>query len=133
MAEEIYYTQRILLAQEARMNRFTGKNPDFQSVLLKIAAITPEQVVFDDLRIREMPDGRFFLKMDGAATADSAERAHQAFLALLQSLDDCDFLAGGGEPRKLEITGARRDKTNLKSTVFSMEYQLLPPVYRGES
>jgi hypothetical protein len=132
LAEDSYLSQRILLAQEVRMHRFTGKNPDLQSVLLKIAAITPKQVVYEDLQVRELPDGRFFLHLQGAATAKSAEQAQQAFLNLLHSLENCDFLAGGGEPRQLEITGFQQQEIDLKSTVFSMEYQLLPPVLHGE-
>lgn len=131
-AGDVYQAQRILLAREVRMNRFVAKSPDFQSVLLRIAALTPAEVVYDDLRIRERPDGRYFLQLEGTAVAGTAQQAQQAFLTLLASLNECDFMAGAGEPKQMKIAGAKRDNRPVKSTFFSLEYQLLPPRTREE-
>lgn len=126
IAEDRYEIQRILLARQTRINRFREKNLDYEAVLLRIADLTPDPIVYDDLRIRELPDGRVFIELEGTSSARTAEAAQQAFLELQDALGRCDFLSGV-EPNRLEILGENGRDRALNSTVFSMEYQLLRP------
>ncbi len=125
-AQDQYWTQRVLLARQMRMNRFLEKNPDYETVLLRIADLTPQQVIYEDLRIREQPDGRIFVELEGAASAGTAAEAQRSFLALRKALDDCDFLSGG-EPDQIEILGRNGRDRQMNAAVFAMEYQLLRP------
>lgn len=130
-AEQSYRTQRVLLARQQRIRRFLDKNPDYQTVLLRIADLTPREVVYRDLRIRETADGRIFLELEGAASAKTAAQAQRAFLDLRSALAGCEFLSGG-EPEQVELHGEGEAGRPPHSTVFAMEYQLLRPDMKRE-
>lgn len=123
-AEEVYQAQRVLLAREDRMSRFVGSRPDFEAVLLKLADLTPNEVVFTRLQVQEKPDGSFHLRLQGESRAGTGFRAQAAFLKFLGALDNCEFLVRDGEPRLMRIRPAletdgtgERDKT----TVFDLD------------
>lgn len=128
-AEQIYDTQRVLLARENHIRHFAQNRPDFESILLRLAAITPPEVVFKDLQVREKQDGRFVFQMQAESRAASGVQAQGAFLTFLAALDACDFLTRLGEPRLMQIIPGAEDKqsggvkTMGKTTVFHLELE----------
>jgi hypothetical protein len=123
-AELAYDAQNLLLAREDRIRHFARTRPDFEEVLLRLAALTPEEVVFKDLQVREQLDGRFFLQLDGESRADSGVKAQGAFLDFLTALDNCDFLDRLGEPRVMQMKPGEtsgQESTTRKTTVFHLE------------
>jgi len=128
-AERAYDSQRLLLAREDRIRHFARTRPDFESVLLSLAAITPLEIVFKDLRVREDADGRFILQLQGESRATTGARAQGAFLKFMAALDGCGFLSRVGEPRLMQIIpggkkdGPLADAQPGKTTVFHLDLQ----------
>ncbi len=128
-AERAYDAQRLLLAREDQMRHFVGMRPDFETILLQLAALTPVEVVLKNLQVREQADGRFSLGLQGESRAVTGARAQGAFLGFLAALDDCDFLVRLGEPRLMKIipaenkSGAAADFATGKTTVFHLDLE----------
>ncbi len=128
-AERAYDSQRLLLAREDRIRHYARTRPDFESVLLRLAAITPVEVVFKDLHVREQADGRFVLQLQGESRATTGAGAQGAFLKFMAALDGCGFLSRIGEPRLMQmIPGGERSGQNNeaqpgKTTVFHLDLQ----------
>ena len=126
-AEEVYRAQQILQAKQKQILRFAGTLPDLEAVLLKLASLTPGQVVFRSLEISERPGGKFPLHVQGESQAATAVAAHESFLKLFGSLSDCDFLVPLDEPSILNITTQGVGGRAGKKTIFSLDYKLVPP------
>jgi hypothetical protein len=122
-AEQAYDAQRVLLAREDHIRRFAQKRPDFESVLLRLAALTPGEIVFTDLQVRERYDGRFRVQIFGESRGRSGEVAQGAFLQFLTALDACDFLTRKGEPRVMQIRPGLDKMSFDKVTVFQLELE----------
>ena len=123
-AELAYDAQTLLLAREDRIRHFARRRPDFEDVLLRLAALTPVEVVFKDLQVREQLDGRFRLQIEGESRAATGVKAQGAFLEFLTALDDCDFLDRLGEPRVMQMIPGEesgKESTTRKTTVFHLE------------
>jgi hypothetical protein len=135
-AEEAYATQRLLLSREDKIKRFAQTRPDFESVLLRLADITPHEIVFTDLRVREQASGAFSVKIVGESRAFSGEDAQAAFLQFLSVLDSADFLTRIGEPQMMQLKPGRRvDGENVlsKTTVFHLNLQWRGPQANEDS
>ena len=126
-AEEVYRAQQVLQAKQEQIRRFAGTLPDLEAVLLRLASLTPGRVLLRSLEINEKPDGKFTLNIQGESEASTAVAAHESFLELLDSLSACDFLVPLDEPSALNITAQGADGRGSKKTIFSLDYQLVPP------
>ncbi len=121
-AEVVYNAQNLLLARENHIRQFARTRPDFEEGLLRLAALTPGEVTFKDLQIREQNSGYFRLRLEGESRADSGEKAQGAFLTFLDALDGCGFLTRLGDPRVMQIIpGDEKATTTRKATVFHLE------------
>lgn len=123
-AAEIYVAQRMLVAREEQITQFSENDPDYAGVLLHLASLTPEQIVFQDLRLKETSDERLVLYLSGESNADTVAEAQQSFLDFQKALKKSTLLVAAGEPRKLIISAEIKDGAELKRVEFSMEYQV---------
>lgn len=120
-AEKAYEAQRVLLSREDQIRHFARSRPDFESVLLRLAALTPTEITFKDLQIREQEVGRFRLRLHGESRSATGARAQSAFLEFLAALDGSRFLQRQGDPRVMQIKPGM-DKTDAdKTTVFQID------------
>jgi len=122
-AEQAYDAQRILLAREDRIREFARTRPDFESVLLRLAMITPSEIVFKEMTVRERETGRFLLQLQGESRATTGAQAQGAFLTFLAALDGCDFLTRVGEPRLMKIVPGPDKGVAGKTTVFHLDLE----------
>ncbi len=129
-AEIAYDAQNVLLAREDRIRHFARTRPDFEDVLLRLAALTPGEVVFKDLQVREQMNGRFRLQLEGESQAGSGEIAQGAFLDFMSALDECDFLSRQGEPRVMQIVPG--EKSGVKNTLPKTTMFQLDLTWRGQ-
>lgn len=131
-AERAYDAQCVLLSREEHIRNYAHTRPDFESVLLRLAALTPEEVVFRSLQIREQEVGRFRLQLHGESRAATGERAQDAFLGLLAALDRSDFLQRVGEPRVMQIKPGQDEGADSKTTIFRLELEWRGPTQGGK-
>lgn len=126
-AERAYEAQRVLLSRENTIRRFARTRPDFESVLLRLARITPPEVVFKSLQIREQANGRFRLDLRGESQALTGARAQGAFLEFVAALDGCGFLKRVGESRLMKMIPGAGDEEQGKTTVFQLDLEWVGP------
>ncbi len=123
-AADIYIARRVLLAREEQISSFTENDADYAEVLLHLAGLTPEKIIFQDLRLKENSDGRLVLFLSGESNADTVAEAQQSFLDFQQALKSSKLLMAAGEPRKLIIKAENDKGDEVKSVEFSMEYRV---------
>jgi len=136
LAEQAYATQRLLLSREDKIKRFAQTRPDFESVLLRLADITPHEIVFHDLRVREEANGTFKVQLVGESRAFSGAEAQSAFLQFLEVIDRSDFLTRVGEPQVMQLKPGRRvDGENVlsKTTAFHLNLKWRGPQANEDS
>jgi Tfp pilus assembly protein PilN len=134
-AAEIYKAQRVLAAREQHITHFVASEQNYAGVLLHLAGLTPEQVIFKDLRLKESSDGRLVLFLSGESNSDTVASAQQSFLTFQKALKSSNLLAAAGEPRKLVISSKTDRGEDIKKVEFSMEYrvQVDSPDQAGEA
>lgn len=130
-AEAAYQAQRVLMARENRIAEFSAARPDLESVLRRVAALTPPSVVFKSLRVQEGEPGRLRLRIEGESTAPGGTEAQAGFVAFLEALQACDFAAVDGEPRRLHIKPGDGE-AQVERTIFSLDLDLKPIAAGGE-
>lgn len=121
-AKAVYRAEKLLEDRRQHVLAAGENRQDFAGVLQHLAALTPAEVVFKDLRLREGPDGRPHIFLTGQSTSSLAAEAQQAFLTFQEALDGSEWLEGAGEPRKLVITVDDESGTQDKKVEFSLEY-----------
>lgn len=131
-AEDNYRTQRILMARESRIAKFTAARPDLESVLRQVASLTPPGVVFKSLRLREDEPGAFVLHLEGESAAPSGADAQAGFVTFLEALRASEFATLAGEPRRMHIKPGETE-VGGERTVFSLELTLKPVIGAKES
>ncbi len=131
-AEGIYRTQRILMARENRIAKFTAARPDLESVLRQMASLTPPGVVFKSLRLQESTPGAFVLHLEGESAAASGTDAQAGFVTFLEALRASELATIEGEPQRMHIKPGETE-VGGERTVFSLELRLKPIVVAEES
>ena len=129
-AEQAYAKQGVLLSRENQIKKFASARPDFESVLLRLAAITPPEIIFKNLNVRERTHGDFRIEIVGESRAFSVEQAQTAFLTFLSALDESDFLTRLGEPKVMQLRPGQRvdgDTESSKTTVFQLNLKWRGP------
>jgi len=130
-AEEVYRSQRVLMARESRIAQFTAARPDLESVMRQVAFVTPPSVVFKSLRLRENEPGTFVLHIEGESAAASGAEAQAGFVAFLEALRASAFVAVDGEPQRMHIKPGE-NRAGGERTVFSLDLRLKPTVVTEE-
>jgi len=125
-AKGIYRAEKLLQDREKHIRAAQEFQRDYAGVLLHLAALTPEEIVFKDLRLRDGADGRPHLYLTGESSSDLVADAQQAFILFQGALNGSDLLAPVGEPRKLVISADREDGDSRQKVEFSMEYGMRP-------
>jgi len=123
-ATEIYKAQRVLMAREELMVSFSDEDTDYAGVLLHLANLTPEQIIYQDLRLKENNAGQLVLYLSGQSNAGTVAEAQQSFLVFQRALNSSGRLVAVGEPRKLIITSPKVKGSPVKRVEFSMEYRV---------
>ncbi len=123
-AAQIYKSQRVLVAREGLIRSFTEKDTDYAGVLLHLANLTPEKIIFQDLRLKESSEGELVLNLSGESNATTVAEAQESFLIFQQALNASPQLVAAGEPRKLLISSPAQKKSKVKRVEFSMEYRV---------
>jgi len=123
-AAEIYKAQRVLMNREELMLSFTIKDADYAGVLLHLASLTPEQIIYQDLRLKESREGQLVLHLSGQSNAKTVAEAQQSFLTFQQALNSSSRLVAMGEPRKLVISSPKVQDAEIKRVDFIMEYRV---------
>ncbi len=123
-AAQIYIAQRVLKAREEHIATINQNDQDFAQVLLHLAALTPGEIIFKDLRLREAGDGQLVLLLTGESISNTVEVAQQSFLDFQGALNSSQLLKSTGEPRKLIIAAENDQGVLVKKVEFSMEYQV---------
>ncbi len=123
-ASEIYKAQRVLLSRENHIADFSENENDYAGVLLHLASLTPEEIIFKDLRFKESGEGNLAVFLTGESKADTVEKAQQAYLKFKRALDESHLLDALGEARKLNITNEILGDVEIKKVEFSMEYRV---------
>lgn len=123
-AAEVYIAQRVLNAREELIVSFTEKDTDYAGVLLHLATLTPEKIIYQDLRLKETNEGELVLYLTGQSDANTVAEAQQSFLNFQRALNSSPQLVAVGEPRKLEITSPQVKDADVKRVDFSMEYHV---------
>lgn len=126
-AEAAYQAQRVLMAREARIAEYAAARPDLESILRRVAVITPPSVVFKSLRVQEPDSSRLELLIEGESVAASGAEAQAGFVQFLESLRACDFASVRGEPRTMHLKPGAADDARER-TVFSLELDLTTAV-----
>lgn len=122
-AEGIYREQRVLLSRESRLESFSAARPDLESVLRRLASLTPPNVVYKSLQLQEVATGAFVLHLEGESIADDSAPAQAAFVSFLAALRACDFASVEGEPRRMQIRPGE-GKAVGERTQFSLDLKL---------
>lgn len=125
-AETVYREQRLLLAREDRIAAFSAARPDLESVLRRLAALTPSTVVYKSLRLEEGGTNAFVLHLEGESIADDSEPAQAAFVSFLAALHECGFAQVVGEPRRMQIRPGEGTVVGER-TQFSLDLKLAAP------
>jgi hypothetical protein len=120
-AEQAYAAQRVLLSREDQIRHFARSRPDFESVLLRLAELTPTEITFKDLQVREQEVGQFRISLHGESRAATGARAQTAFLEFLVALDGSRFLQRQGEPQVMQIKPSLNKTDADKTTVFQVD------------
>ncbi len=123
-AAEIYTAQRVLLTKEDHIATFAQNDTDYAGVLLHLANLTPGQIIYRDLRLKEANDGQLVLYLSGESKADTVVEAQQSFLDFQKALKSSGMLVAVGEPRKLVISTKAFKGVPVKKVEFSMEYRV---------
>lgn len=123
-AADVYKAQRVLVAKEEHIAAFSNNDTDYAGVLLHLANLTPHQIIYQDLRLKETKDGQLVLYLSGESKADTVAEAQQSFLLFQQALRGSKMLVAAGEPRKLIINTQNIKGVSVKKVEFSMEYQV---------
>ena len=122
-AERVYREFGLMRERGELMVRHRESTPELDRLLLDLAAVTPVQITFDDLRVTT-EDERLRLTVVGQSRDRSAARAQQALMDFITSLERSELLGVGGEPRRLEIDRPEDPGSDLKRVVFSLDYEL---------
>ncbi len=123
-AADVYKAQCVLLDKERHIAEFSENDADYAAVLLHLANLTPHQIIFQDLRLKEANDGQLVLFLSGESKADSVTEAQESFLEFQHALQASALLVAAGEPRKLLINTKHIKGVTVKKVEFSMEYQV---------
>ncbi len=123
-AAQIYIAQRVLQAREEHIAAIRQSDQDHAQVLLHLASLTPEEITFKDLRLKETRDGQLVLLLSGESISDLVEVAQQSFLDFQGALNSSQWLQAMGEPRKLAIVAENEKGKKVKKVEFSMEYRV---------
>ncbi len=123
-AAEVYVAQRVLQAKEEHISTVGENDQDYAQVLLHLAALTPGEIVFKDLRLKQTSQGQLVLMLTGESIAKTVEVAQQSFLNFQTSLNESPLLLPTGEPRKLQIAAEKNQGVEVKKVEFIMEYQV---------
>jgi hypothetical protein len=130
-AEVVYKQYRAMTERRDLMAAHRAQQHELDRLLLELADLTPSLVTFRDLQIVETDDG-MLLSLTAESRANTAERAQQAFLDFIAALGTSRLLGYRGEPRQLEIERLDEGKSHVKRVVFSLDYDLIPPVGEHE-
>ena len=125
-AAEVYKTHRLLTAKEACLDWLARDRVDLESLLVKLSAITPDPVMFHDLRIWEGQDGLVRLHIEGDSRGKSAESAQSGYLDFQAALSGVEFLEKFREPRVLEIKTVTNKGESTPRTMFSLDLEIAP-------
>ncbi len=125
-AAEVYKAERVLSAKEEHIASFHGDEQDYAGILLHLADLTPNQVLYKDLRLRETNDGRLVLYLSGESNSETVGSAQQSFLVFQRALKRSRLLISVGEPRKLVISNKNDKGEDVKKVEFSMEFRVEP-------
>ena len=124
-AEEIYRSQRVLLARENRIALYTAARPDLESILRQLAVLAPPTVVFKTIRLQADETGNPVLHLEGESPAELGADAQGAFVDFLAALRECEFVSLQGEPQRMHIR-PDDDEQGGERTHFSLDLQLKP-------
>ncbi|MCP4292671.1 MAG: hypothetical protein GY780_12655 [bacterium] len=123
-ATQIYVAQKVLQAKEEHIRTAKENERDFAGVLLHLASLTPGEIIFKDLRLKENSSGELVLQLIGVSNSQQNQMAQQAFVDFQKALDDSEILKATGEPRKLVIAAETDEGKDIKKVEFSMEYRV---------
>lgn len=134
-AEAAYQAQRLLMAREEKIARYTASRPDLESVLRRVAVLAPSSVVIESLHLEELEPGQLRLRIDGESVAASGAGAQSGFVTFLEALRGSGFVTVRGEPRTMHIKPVDSGDGGVdggdsvdgsERTIFSLELSLNP-------
>ncbi len=125
-AAEIYKASRLLDNQELCLNWMEHQRLDVQELLSQLAGVTPDNVVFQNLRVWEGDEGKIKLQITGDSKGKSAEAAQASYLDFQKSLAGLKALEGFEEPRVLEIESIRKEGKVTPQTRFTLDLEIAP-------
>jgi len=125
-AAEVYIAQRVLQDRERHILTLSENDQDYARVLLHLAALTPEEIVYKDLRLKETESGELVLLLSGESISRTVEVAQQSFLDFQAALNGSPILISTGEPGKLVIAAENAQGEKVKKVEFIMEYRVKP-------
>ncbi|PID79491.1 hypothetical protein CSB20_10120 [bacterium DOLZORAL124_64_63] len=120
-AKQVYQAEKLLEDKENHIRQAARFQRDYAGVLLHLASLTPDEIVFKDLRLGDGTDGEPRIYLTGESTSNLVEDAQQAFIAFQGALGGSPLLTPEGEPRKLVISAERQGGGMRKKVEFSME------------
>ncbi len=125
-AAEVYKTSRLISNQELCLDWLEHQRLDGESLLTQLAGITPDKVVFSNLRIWERETGGIGLEIIGDSMGKSAEAAQATYLDFQKALAGMKVLEGFEEPRVLEIDSVRKAGGVTPQTHFTLDIEIAP-------
>ncbi len=125
-AAEVYKASRLLDNQQLCLDWKWKYRLDAQTLLDRLAAAAPDQVVFKSLRIFEGEQDGYKLQIIGDSRGPNAETAQAFYLDFQKSLSDLNDLAGFQEPRLMEIETIRHDGEATPLTHFTLDLEIAP-------
>ncbi len=130
-AKDVYRAEKLLQDREKHIAEATSQRRDYAGVLLHLASLTPEEIIFKNLRLEEGTGTRPNLYLAGESRSDLVEEAQQAFITFQQALENSALLTPVGEPRKLVIDVDREDGKVRQKVEFNMQYGIENPGKTG--
>lgn len=120
-AKEIYRAEKLLEDREKHIHAANEGRRDYAGVLLHLAALTPDRIVYKDLQLRDGPSGEPLLRLTGESMSDLVADAQTAFIDFQRALNQSDVLNLLGEPTRLVVTADRESGDLYQKVEFSME------------
>ncbi len=123
-ATSSYHQHQILLAQEANIQKFAVQQPNLAELLVEIAAVTPSEVTYKDLRIQRDAEGAYTLSLIGESVAKTGAQAQKSFMAFWAALNTYQSLVSHGEPSQLQITEQDKSDGGGIKVLFRVTYDI---------
>ncbi len=112
---------RLALEREKVIADHTAGADGLEDLLVDLAVSTPPQIRFESLKIVRNGDSTI-LQLSGVSTDDQNAGAQQAFLSFVATLDESESLVRTKQPGKLTIGEVKKDESQSKRVIFSLEY-----------